>query len=450
MDTICAISTPYGSGGIAVVRVSGGEAIGLVDGLFRGRKALTDARGGTVHHGTLVSGDGEMIDEVLVSVFRAPHSFTGEDTVEIACHGSLYIQQAIVRALVDAGCRTARAGEFTQRAFLNGKMDLSEAEAVADLIAAQTKASKDVALRQLRGGVSSELEQLRERLLKLTSLIELELDFADHEELEFADRGELNALADEIAGKLQQLTESFRAGNAIRNGVPVAIVGATNAGKSTLLNALVGEERAIVSDIDGTTRDTVEDTVVINGVLFRFIDTAGIRETKDTIEQMGIERSRRAIEQAQIIVEVIDSTKPQPMEGLPEEKVIRVMNKGDRLRGTGYGLRVTGYGLRVIGDSQLVISAKLGELGDLRERLVEKAALPSSEATMITSARHYEALSRGLEAIRRVKTGLAEGVSGEFLSMDLEECLEAMGEVTGKITSQEVLNTIFSKFCIGK
>ena len=435
-ETICAISTPYGSGGIAVVRVSGSEAIGLVDGLFRGRKALTDARGGTVHHGTFVQRDGEMIDEVLVSVFRAPHSFTGEDTVEIACHGSLYIQQAIVRALVDAGCRTARGGEFTQRAFLNGKMDLSEAEAVADLIAAQTKASKDVALRQLRGGVSSELESLRERLLKLTSLIELELDFADHEELEFADRGELNALAEEITSKLQQLTESFRAGNAIRNGVPVAIVGATNAGKSTLLNALVGEERAIVSDIDGTTRDTVEDTVVINGVLFRFIDTAGIRETKDTIEQMGIERSRRAIEQAQIIVEVIDSTKPQPMEGLPEEKVIRVWNKGDRLK--------------VKGERILVISAKLGELGDLRERLVEKAALPSSEATMITSARHYEALSRGLDAIRRVKRGLAEGVSGEFLSMDLEECLEALGEVTGKITSQEVLNNIFSKFCIGK
>ena len=435
-ETICAISTPYGSGGIAVVRVSGSEAIGLVDGLFRGRKALTDARSGTVHHGTFVQRDGEMIDEVLVSVFRAPHSFTGEDTVEIACHGSLYIQQAIVRALVDAGCRTARGGEFTQRAFLNGKMDLSEAEAVADLIAAQTKASKDVALRQLRGGVSSELESLRERLLKLTSLIELELDFADHEELEFADRGELNALVEEITGKLQQLTESFRAGNAIRNGVPVAIVGATNAGKSTLLNALVGEERAIVSDIDGTTRDTVEDTVVINGVLFRFIDTAGIRETKDTIEQMGIERSRRAIERAQIIVEVIDSTKPQPMEGLPEEKVIRVWNKGDRLK--------------VKGERILVISAKLGELGDLRERLVEKAALPSSEATMITSARHYEALSRGLDAIRRVKRGLAEGVSGEFLSMDLEECLEALGEVTGKITSQEVLNNIFSKFCIGK
>ena len=435
-ETICAISTPYGSGGIAVVRVSGSEAIGLVDGLFRGRKALTDARSGTVHHGTFVQRDGEMIDEVLVSVFRAPHSFTGEDTVEIACHGSLYIQQAIVRALVDAGCRTARGGEFTQRAFLNGKMDLSEAEAVADLIAAQTKASKDVALRQLRGGVSSELESLRERLLKLTSLIELELDFADHEELEFADRGELNALAEEITSKLQQLTESFRAGNAIRNGVPVAIVGATNAGKSTLLNALVGEERAIVSDIDGTTRDTVEDTVVINGVLFRFIDTAGIRETKDTIEQMGIERSRRAIERAQIIVEVIDSTKPQPMEGLPEEKVIRVWNKSDRLK--------------VKGERRLIISAKLGELGDLRERLVEKAALPSSEATMITSARHYEALSRGLDAIRRVKRGLAEGVSGEFLSMDLEECLEALGEVTGKITSQEVLNNIFSKFCIGK
>ena len=318
-ETICAISTPYGVGGIAVIRVSGAQSIAIVDRLFCGRIALREAKAGTVHFGKVervrelesegvreLENEREVLDEVLCSVFKAPHSFTGEDTVEIMCHGSLYIQQTLIQWLVDAGCRIARPGEFTQRAFVNGKMDLAQAEAVADLIAAQSKAEKDLALSQLRGSVSNELGQLRERLLHLTSLLELELDFADHEELEFADRTELSALANEIETKLAALRDSFRTGNAIRHGVSVAIVGAPNVGKSTLLNALLGEQRAIVSDIQGTTRDTVEDTMVLDGVLFRLIDTAGLRETSDTIENMGIERTLRAAQEAQIVVHVTD------------------------------------------------------------------------------------------------------------------------------------------------
>ena len=314
MDTICAISTAYGTGGIAVIRVSGEESIRIVDTLFCGRTSLAEAKAGTVHFGRIQKTDRfadriqtEVLDEVLCSVFRAPHSFTGEDTVEIACHGSVFIQQELLRWLIDAGCRAAEPGEFTRRAFLNGKMDLTQAEAVADLIAAQSKAEKDLALSQLRGSVSNELGALRERLLHFTSLIELELDFADHEELEFADRTELNALAAEIETKLQALMNSFQTGNAIRHGIPVAIVGAPNVGKSTLLNALLGEQRAIVSDIQGTTRDTIEDTLVLDGILFRLIDTAGLRETNDTLENMGIERSRKAAQNAQIILYLSDN-----------------------------------------------------------------------------------------------------------------------------------------------
>lgn len=445
--TICAISTPYGSGGIAVIRVSGESAIGIVDTLFRGRKPLLEAKAYTVHYGEIVK-DEEVLDQVLVSVFRAPHSFTGEDVVEVACHGSMYIQQTLLQWLVDAGCQLAKAGEFTQRAFLNGKMDLTEAEAVADLIAAQTKAEKDLALTQLRGGISSELANLRERLLTITSLIELELDFADHEELEFADRSQLHELAREIDTTITQLVTSFKTGNAIKQGIPVAIIGAPNVGKSTLLNALLGEERAIVSDIQGTTRDTVEDTLILGGMLFRFIDTAGMRETQDTIENMGIQRSRLAAQRAMVIIHLQDATQPvdtlSELEGLEDKKIIHVYNKADLLGDEA---------IRLLGDkARISISAKQGDISALKQLLLDYAReqYDLRNAVTISSTRHYEALLKAQAAIQRVTDGLTMQLSGEFLSMDLQDCLAALGEITGQITSQEVLNNIFSKFCIGK
>lgn len=457
IKTICAISTPYGSGGIAVVRVSGEDAIKIVDGLFRGRKTLTEAKAYTVHYGEVrkvkgerlevtgeeVKGE-EVLDEVLVSVFRAPHSFTGEDVVEIACHGSMYIQQTLLQWLVDAGCRMAKAGEFTQRAFLNGKMDLTEAEAVADLIAAQTKAEKDLALTQLRGGISQELANLRERLLTFTSLVELELDFADHEELEFADREQLFALAGEIDKTIRQLVGSFKTGNAIKQGIPVAIIGAPNVGKSTLLNALLGEERAIVSDIQGTTRDTVEDTMVLDGMLFRFIDTAGMRETEDKIESMGIERSKQAAQKAKVIIHLMDATQPidtmAHLDAIEDKIIIEVYNKVDLVPAF------------TSDDAHIAISAKEGQVGAIKEQLVALAAkeYDTRNAVTISNTRHYEALVRAQEAIGRVQEGLKRQISGEWLSMDLQDCLAALGEITGQISSQEVLNTIFAKFCIGK
>ena len=433
MSTICAISTPYGAGGIAVIRVSGEQAIEIVDRIFVGRKQLAEAAPNTVHFGRIQKND-EVLDEVLCSVFKAPHSFTGEDTVEIACHGSLFIQQELLRWLIDAGCKAAEPGEFTRRAFLNGKMDLTQAEAVADLIAAQSKAEKDLALSQLRGAVSNELGVLRDRLLHFTSLIELELDFADHEELEFADRSELNALAHEIESKLAVLLASFRTGNAIRNGIPVAIIGAPNVGKSTLLNALLGEQRAIVSDIQGTTRDTIEDTLILDGILFRLIDTAGLRETNDTIENMGIERSRQAAEKAQIIIYMSDNGQ-WTLDIGHSGTIINVLNKAD--------LGVTGEGLR--------ISAKNGDIEPLKNELIRVAKQSmQTSAVLLSNARHYEAISRAHEAIERVQQGLKDGLSGELLSLDLQDCLSALGEVTGQITNQEVLANIFSKFCIGK
>ena len=446
MSTICAISTPYGSGGIAVVRESGTSAIAIVDTLFRGRKSLIDAKAYTVHYGEIVraANNEEVLDQVLVSVFRAPHSFTGEEVVEIACHGSMYIQQTLLQWLVDAGCQLAKAGEFTQRAFLNGKMDLTEAEAVADLIAAQTKAEKDLALAQLRGGISNELAVLRERLLTFTSLVELELDFADHEELEFADRQQLFDLAQEIETTISGLVGSFKTGNAIKQGIPVAIIGAPNVGKSTLLNALLGEERAIVSDIQGTTRDTVEDTLVLGGMLFRFIDTAGMRQTDDTIESLGIERSRQAAQRAAVIIHLQDATQPvdilSQIEDIQDKTIIHIYNKVDL---------VPGFMAR---ENSIGISAKNGEVEAIKQQLVALAAeqYDTRNAVTISNTRHYEALVRALEAIKRVQEGLQMQISGEFLSMDLQDCLAALGEITGQITSQEVLNTIFGKFCIGK
>ncbi len=466
MKTICAISTPYGSGGIAVVRVSGASAIQIVDSLFYARKPLTEAAAYTVHYGEIRrEAGGEILDQVLVSVFRAPHSFTGEDVVEIACHGSMYIQQTLLQWLVDAGCQLAKAGEFTQRAFLNGKMDLTEAEAVADLIAAQTKAEKDLALSQLRGGISNELAMLRERLLTFTSLVELELDFADHEELEFADRSELFALAQEIDTTIGNLVRSFKTGNAIKQGIPVAIIGAPNVGKSTLLNALLGEERAIVSDIQGTTRDTVEDTLVLDGMLFRFIDTAGLRQTEDTIESLGIERSRQAAQKAAVLIHLQDATRPvdilSELDDISEKKLIHVYNKvdliGERREARGekapHDTSVVGDPAKARGDeARIYLSAKSGDVEVLKQQLISFAReqYDTRNAVTISNTRHYEALVRAQEAILRVQEGLQMQISGEFLSMDLQDCLSALGEITGQITSQEVLNNIFGKFCIGK
>ena len=476
-NTICAISTPYGSGGIAVVRVSGASAIQIVDTLFHGRKSLTEAKAYTVHYGEIKkptpipslkgreNNEQEILDQVLVSVFRAPHSFTGEDVVEIACHGSMYIQQTLLQWLVDAGCQLAKAGEFTQRAFLNGKMDLTEAEAVADLIAAQTKAEKDLALSQLRGGISNELAMLRERLLTFTSLVELELDFADHEELEFADRSELFALAQEIDTTIGNLVRSFKTGNAIKQGIPVAIIGAPNVGKSTLLNALLGEERAIVSDIQGTTRDTVEDTLVLDGMLFRFIDTAGLRQTDDTIESLGIERSRQAAQKAAVLIHLQDATQPvdilSELDDISEKEVIQVYNKvdliGERREARGekapHDTSVVGDPAKARGDeARIYLSAKSGDVEVLKQQLISFAReqYDTRNAVTISNTRHYEALVRAQEAIQRVQHGLQMQISGEFLSMDLQDCLSALGEITGQITSQEVLNNIFGKFCIGK
>lgn len=477
MHTIAAISTPAGTGGIAVVRVSGNDALSLVDRLFRGKHALREARGYSVHYGELRSGE-EVIDEVLCTVFRAPHSFTGEDTVEIACHGSVYIQQAVMQALIEAGVRMAGPGEFTQRAFLNGKMDLTQAEAVADLIAAQSQAEKNLALQHLKGGISDAIQQLRDQLLHFTSLIELELDFADHEELEFADRSELRHLAETIAQHLSELISSFRVGNAIKNGIPVAIIGATNAGKSTLLNALLGEEKAIVSDIHGTTRDLIEDTLIIDGIQFRFIDTAGLRSTHDTIEEIGIQRTLSAARKAEIVlyVSALDEHFPQG-EPLPEslgsssgeptaenpqgllgyssgephsllhemglddieEKLVRVYNKADLLPPSA-----------PLPHDGICISALSGNLTELKQAIVKAAGVEQQSGTIISQARHYDALVRAHEAIQRVMQGLNSGISGEFLSMDLQDCLHALGEITGQISNDEVLGNIFSKFCIGK
>ena len=483
-NTVCAISTPYGSGGIAVVRVSGASAIQIVDTLFCGRKSLMEAKAYTVHYGEIRRSSGlrnpesEILDQVLVSIFRAPHSFTGEDVVEIACHGSMYIQQTLLQWLVDAGCQLAKAGEFTQRAFLNGKMDLTEAEAVADLIAAQTKAEKDLALSQLRGGISNELAKLRERLLTFTSLVELELDFADHEELEFADRSELFALAQEIDTTIGKLVGSFKTGNAIKQGIPVAIIGAPNVGKSTLLNALLGEERAIVSDIQGTTRDTVEDTLVLDGMLFRFIDTAGLRQTEDTIENLGIERSRQAAQKAAVLIHLQDATEPvdifSELDDINEKKIIQVYNKvdligeraphdasvigdpakakGEEAKGEEYPRTQASSGTPLGREKMIYLSAKSGHVEVLKQELITYAReqYDTRNAVTISNTRHYEALVRAQEAIKRVQDGLQMQISGEFLSMDLQDCLSALGEITGQITSQEVLNNIFGKFCIGK
>lgn len=425
-ETIAAISTAPGTGGIAVLRVSGPNAI-EVAGTVVGDLSNIPTRQAVLRRTEL--------DEMVVTLFRAPHSFTGEDTVEIACHGSLYIQQQLLNELCRAGARLARGGEFTQRAFLNGKMDLSQAEAVADLIASESQAEQQLALRQLRGGISSELQKLRAKLLDLTSLLELELDFSDHEDVEFADRRQLHQLLEQIVQHTNQLTESFRAGNAIRNGIRVAIVGPTNAGKSTLLNAILGENRAIVSDIHGTTRDTIEEVITLDGIRYRLIDTAGLRETTDRIEQLGIERSREAIEKADIIV-AVDCPEPETEQVGARQIVLKVHNKCDICQMPGI----------------INISAKQKEITPLLEAL-KQAGLDltaSNGNTLISNSRHYEALRAAQTALQRVQEGLDNNLSGELVAMDLHDVLNQIGSITGEVTNTEVLSNIFSKFCIGK
>ena len=576
-DTICAISTAPGVGGIAVIRVSGKKATEICNACVS--VDVMAMKANTCRFARFLRPNGEVLDEVMLTLFKAPHSFTGEDTIEIACHGSLYIQQCILQDLVAGGARLARAGEFTQRAFLNGKMDLSQAEAVADLIASTSRAAHRIALKQMRGGFSDELSRLRSKLLDFTSLVELELDFADHEELEFADRSQLQALAIEIESKISRLTQSFSLGNAIKNGIPVAIVGKTNAGKSTLLNALVGEEKAIVSDIHGTTRDVIEDCISIDGIQFRFFDTAGLRETDDEIESLGIARSYRSIDKAQIVLWLIDSaellagkagtinfdeisklTASDSAELLAGKTVagpsinesskvaasnsaeqtddinfdeiskLTASNSAELLAGkTGNGPSINESSKVTASDSAELLAGKTGTINinesskltasDSAELLAEKAsaisfdeseiAVPEDktcivvfnkidkvqaagmdisslssrhphchisakqglgidqlrqmlieasqidelalEDVTVSNARHYENLTRALDAIRRVQYGLQTQLPGDLLSMDLRECIDQLGAITGgALATDEILGNIFSKFCIGK
>ena len=471
-DTICAIATAQG-GAIGTIRVSGKEAITITDKIFTPASGptLSGRKPYTLTFGHINGENGEIVDEVLVSLFRGPHSYTGEDSTEISCHGSSYILQQVMQLLIKNGCRAAGPGEFTQRAFLNGKMDLSQAEAVADLIASTSTASHRMAMNQMRGGFSRELSQLREKLLHLTSLMELELDFSDHEELEFADRSELSQIASQVEGVINGLVQSFSVGNAIKNGIPVAIIGETNAGKSTLLNALLNEERAIVSDIHGTTRDVIEDTMNIKGILFRFIDTAGIRETSDTIESIGIERSFQKLDQASIVLWVIDSTEAETQINALKDKVIPrcegkklilVMNKCDMVNNAEQSdclKEPSGATILTSADSgmnyeMISIAAKQREgITELQKLLVKAAALPevTQNDVVVSNVRHYEALSHALAAIHRVQEGMSIGLSGDLVSQDLRECLFHLAEIVGgEITNDEVLGNIFKNFCIGK
>ena len=467
-ECICALATPAG-GAIGIIRLSGSDAITLTDKIFQSAngKSLEEAKPYTLHYGEIKDKDGNTIDDVLVSVFRAPHSYTGENSTEISCHGSRYILQQVLHRFTEVGCRQAEPGEYTRRAYLNGKMDLSQAEAVADLIASTNKATHKMALSQLKGHFSNELSQLREKLLKMTSLLELELDFSDHEELEFADRSDLQALAEEINHKITTLAHSFETGNALKQGVAVAIVGKTNVGKSTLLNRLLHEEKAIVSDIHGTTRDVIEDTTLIDGITFRFIDTAGIRKTDDVVENIGIERTFQKMEEAKIVIWLLDE---QPSASEIEEmkqknqgkKLLVVFNKMDKLENEKLELDKFTHSSgsdsceteSTEAESPLFISARTGEnVSSLEQALVKAADIPeiTENDVIITSARHYEALLRAQASLSRVLESMEMGMSGDIIAEDLKMVLEELGEITGgQISSQETLNNIFKHFCIGK
>lgn len=470
-DTICAVATAPGMGGIAVIRISGSEAIGIVDQIFSCKevRTLERAKDRTAYFGRFTH-EGTMIDEGLVTCFRSPRSYTGEDVVEISCHGSIFIQQKLLEALTDQGCRIAAPGEFTRRAYLHGKMDLSRAEAVADLIASESEAQHRMALAQLRGGYSAEFAQLRERLVYLTSLMELELDFSE-EDVTFADRTQLLQLLDELTEKIVDLTESFRLGNAIKRGIPVAIAGATNVGKSTLLNALLGEERAIVSDIHGTTRDTVEEVLNIDGVLFRFIDTAGLRSTGDTIEALGIDRSYEKIDKASLVLVLIDALRLSDedyhtalIQLLPRVKgkpFLTLLNKIDALDAqtieSCQQVLSTLLATHLPEDTKpliLSISAKRGDgMEVLRSELRQALALPELASTdlVVSNARHHALLTTALQSLRTVRQGLTDGLPTDLLTPDLRGAISSIGEVTGEdITSDTVLHTVFAHFCIGK
>ncbi|XMO85969.1 tRNA uridine-5-carboxymethylaminomethyl(34) synthesis GTPase MnmE [Algibacter sp. AS12] len=459
-DTIVALATPSGAGAIAVIRLSGNEAIQLADSCFKSVKAnksLFSQKTHTIHLGHIIEGD-RTIDEVLVSIFKNPNSYTGEDVVEVSCHGSNYIQQEIIQLFVRKGCRMATAGEFTLRAFLNAKLDLSQAEAVADLISSDNEASHQIAMQQMRGGFSSEIAKLREELLNFASLIELELDFAE-EDVEFADRTQFKELVERIRFVLKRLIDSFAVGNVIKNGIPVAIVGEPNVGKSTLLNALLNEERAIVSDIAGTTRDTIEDEISIGGIGFRFIDTAGIRETKDVVESIGIKKTFEKIDQAQVVIYLFDSTEFKSASATfkveiekiknkyPLKPLIVIANKMDKLSADA---------MQVI-QSQIegltLISAKSGDGVDtLKNQLlsfINTGALRNND-TIVTNSRHYDSLLKAFEEIDKVKYGLDSGLSGDLLAIDIRQALYHFGEITGEITNDDLLGNIFANFCIGK
>ena len=466
-DTICAPATVPGTGAISVIRVSGPEALSIADKVISCRKGtIADAPGYTIKFGNIYDASGAVLDEVLVSIFRAPLSYTGENSVEISCHASSYIVSSVMDLLYAAGARAAEPGEFTQRAFLNGKMDLAQAEAVADVIASQNAAAHRIAFKQMKGGFSSELKGMRSELLELVSLMELELDFSE-EEVEFADRTRLGELLTALIAHISKLVDSFKLGNAIKNGVPVAIAGATNTGKSTLLNALLGEERAIVSDVHGTTRDTVEETLNIDGVLFRFIDTAGLRETDEIVEKIGIERTFKKISEASIVLGMIDLTRDyeSTCETIREiiskvdfssQKLFFLLNKTD-ICAAESNSTVVNYIVSTLDNKGVApiipISAKTGAgIDTLRSELAasQRDLLADSDTTLVTNQRHVQALTDARTALLRAQDGLALNIPTELISQDIRECIYALSSISEGISSQDVLINIFSNFCIGK